>query len=412
MAVEYPDVIGEYIPATQRYEVSGLQYVGVFEPPTIKAGETTQFHLYLQSIINAPLKVMVKIGLPQSGRFRGQPVLQAPKTEFEVELKQAEVGRLVVPMVTTEKVVEGSFSLDVEVKTHHERGANRIRSPKQEAISVPYLDSLIGLDLIGVLGTNYNTKNGRKANFTVNLSKELGEPGELPNLESEYQQIWDMEIAELMHKAQNDINERRAKIIDELKIEPLFTALYAENTERFADAGLPLRIGEAIAIGKLLTFTVHLFLGRNSLQNSLLCPIWERALANEYTTANALSVLKYAGYKHILRLAIALSFGMVAETVGQHLWSQRERQEVTSFIADALDQGINIPPDFLYLPLMMGAMKVVTRVQLPDEDLRNTVQLIQKGYQARPEILTDEDMIQANQVFNHLLKQTMESVKA
>jgi hypothetical protein len=411
MALDYPDIIGEYVTAPQRYEVNGLQYVGLFDPPTINAGETTNFLLYLQNTLDAPIKVVIKLVLPQSGPFMGQPVLRTKQMEIDLGLEMAEVGRLAIPLTTTDKEVSGSYSLGVEVRVDHARGTQAIRHPRPKPVKIPLIDDLSGLNLIGVIGTTYSTRNGRKSSFDITLSKEAGEIDELPSLEPNYQQVWNIELADLMHKAQAEVNESRANIVADLKVEPLFTALYAESTERFADSGLPLRVGEAIAIGKLLTYTVHFFLGQGPLQDGLLCPIWERALANEYATANTMNVLKYAGYRHIVRLAEALSFGLVAQTVGKHLWSIRERQDVGSYVANALDEGHTIPPDFLYLPLMLGALRIITKVKLPDEDLHHTLQLVKKARRERRDILLDADVTRASKIFDHLLNQNMANLK-
>ena len=407
MALDYPDIIGEYVSAPQRYEVNGLQYVGMFDPPLIKAGETTNLLLYLQNMLDAPIKVVIKLSMPQSGPFMGQPVLRTKQMEIDLGLEMAEVGRLSIPLTTTDKEVSGEYSLGVEVRVDHGRGTQAIRHPRSQPIKIPLLDDLSGLNLIGVVGTTYKTRNGKKASFDIALSKEAGEIGELPSLEPNYQQVWNVELAELMHKAQAEVNEGRANIVEDLKVEPLFTALYAESTERFADSGLPLRVGEAIAVGKLLTYTVHFFLGQGPLQDGLLCPIWERALANEYATANTIDVMKYAGFKHIVRLSAALSFGLVAQTVGKHLWSARERHEVGNYVANALDEGHTMPADFLYLPLMLGALKIITKVKLPDEDLQQTLQLVKQARRERRDILLDDDVARADKVFDHLLKQNM-----
>ena len=403
MAVEYPDVIGEYVSSPQRFEVNGLQYAGLFEPAAIQTGDVTQFQLILQSTINKPLSANIKLDLPLSGRFRGHPILKTNKTEFVVDLAEAEVGRLVVPLAADGKPVDGEFNLGVEVKVQQEKGADRIRSSRSKPVKIPHIDNMTGLDLIGILGTHYKTKNGKKSSFTVQLSKAEVEPGEAPNLAPDYQAIWTLEYAELMRQAQMKVNDTRIKIIDDLKVEPLFAALFSESAERFADAGLPLRVGEAIAVAKLLTYTVHFFLGQEALQNGLLCPIWMRAMVNDMAGAHTLEVIKYAGYKHIVRLASALSFGLIAENVGQQLWSQHERTEVSTYIAEALDEGATLPAGLLYLPLMLGALRVVKKVHLPDEDIEHTLRLIHTARQERPDVFVDEDMAQANQVFNHLL---------
>ena len=405
MAENYPDIIGEYVAANQRFEVNGLQYIGIFDPPMIKAGETTQFQLFMQNTTDAPLTAAIDISLPQSGRFRGKPVLQTEKTTFDLNLGQAEAGRLVIPLSTTEKIVNGRFKLGVEVAAKSEKGADSVRKSLNKPPDIRYLDSLVGLDLVSTLGSKYTTKNGKKTNFELDLSKEPGEATTSQLPQSNYQPVWNLEMAELRNEAQRKVDADRAKIIDALQIEPLFAALYAENTERFADSGLPLRIGEAIAIGKLLTFTVHFFLSQETVQNGLLYPIWERAVANNIEENSTLEIMKFAGYKHIVRLAAALSFGMVAEQAGKHLWPEHERQEVISYIADALDEGGTMPADFLYLPLMIGALSIVSRVRLPDEDVSNTISLVETAHDMRPDVLADDDMARARQVFTGLLKQ-------
>jgi len=418
MALNYPDIIGEYTFAPQRFEVNGLQYVGILDPPAIKSGEVTQLQVYLQSVIDVPLKATIKISLPQSGFFRGQPILTTPETNIALELEPAEVGRLTIPLTTTEKAVEGRQAVELELEAQSEKRANRIRNPRSNPVKVPLLDNLVGLNLIRVLGADYQIQNRKKASFSVTLAKRGGGSGEVQNspfgdvpVQRRYQQLWTRDMAELLHKAQAEVNTGRIRIIDELKVEPVFTVLYAESTERFADAGLPLRVGEAIALGKLLTYTTHFFLGQAGLQDGLLCPIWERARANKHTTNNAVELLRYVGYKHVVRLAAALSFGLIAETAGHHLWPERERQEVISYIATALDEGNSLMADFLYVPLMLGALKVVARVRLPDEDVYQTLQLIQQARQARPDILLDDDMVEANKLFKQLLSQTRGKAK-
>ena len=81
-------------------------------------------------------------------------------------------------------------------------------------------------------------------------------------------------------------------------------------------------------------------------------PIWERALEAEVDTTDGLQVIRTAGYHHLLKLSIAISFGILAKAVGRHYWPLLERQAVTSYIADSIEDGQEIDEDFLYLPLL------------------------------------------------------------
>jgi hypothetical protein len=96
---------------------------------------------------------------------------------------------------------------------------------------------------------------------------------------------------------------------------------------------------------------------------------------------------------------------MVAESLGKHFWSQQERRALVTFIADSLEDGSALPPEFLYLPLMLGGIKVANKVRLPDEDQRQTLQLIHKARQARSAVFADEEMATAGRVFKQLIDQ-------
>ncbi|RME42533.1 MAG: hypothetical protein D6796_14270 [Caldilineae bacterium] len=408
MTTEYPDVIGEYVFAPKRFEVDGLQYVGVFEPPAIRLGETSRLLLYLQNTLNVPLKVEITPSLPQTGRFRAQPILRMEASKLTVQLAEAEVGVLIIPVTTTEHARPGEHALTLEFKVQHSRNVRRIRKPrdKNPLQGVP-IDNPVGLDLVSVLGATYSIQKAKKGRFSLTISGEAAEATEVPSLRHAYKKLWELELAQQQHDAQLAVNEARVQILDALKVEPLFVALYVESQRRFLDSALPLRVGEAIALAKLLTYTVHLFLSNAELQNGLLCPIWQRAMFNEYPTTDILPVIRDVGYRHIIRLATALSFGLVAKAHGQQPWSVEERRGVTDYIADALEEGEALDPNFLYLPLMMGAVTVIRQVHLPDEDVGHTLQLLQTARRARTELFADEDLQIADQIFDRLLQRAM-----
>ena len=91
----------------------------------------------------------------------------------------------------------------------------------------------------------------------------------------------------------------------------------------------------------------------------------------------------------------------IAQQIAEELSVRPQQVDATVTL---IDEGATVPPDFLYLPLMLGALRVVNKVHLPDEDVGHTIQLIQAARQERQDVFIDEDMAQANQVFNHLMK--------
>lgn len=408
MATDYPDVIGEYIFAPKRLEVDGLQYVGVFSPPTVAPGETAQLRLYLQNTLNVPLKIEIRSTVPQTGRFKAQPLLNLGAPQINVDMGEAEVGLLTIPVATTAQTFAGEHALIMDIKVQHSKNATQIRRPKpKDPLRAIPLDSPVGLNLVGVVGTTYNLINGKKARFTLAVSGDMAEASPTTGLAHHYQKLWDLDEAEAQQKAQLEVNRAKAEILQDMAVEPLFVSLYVEVQRRFADAGLPLRIGEAIALAKLLTFTAHLFLSQPELQDGLLCPIWERALFNKYPTANISLLVKEVGFRHILRLSISLSFGLIAQVHGAHLWSDEERTGVSAYLTEALEEGTSLELDFLYLPLMMGALRIIRKVTLADEDVDQTLQLIWQARSMRSELFADEEMADAARLLETVLQQAM-----
>ncbi len=408
MPINYPDILGEYITAPIRFEIDGLQYVGQFAPSTIAPGEIATLQLFLQNTLNVPLSIELRPHIPQIGRFRTQPVLALGDTLIELTLDEAEVGVENIPVTTTNQIVPGTFSLEIEFKVKHPKNAAQIRAPKPDnpLKSLPIADP-VGLDLISVVGATYKVKNGKKANFSVTISNDLGEEAPTDNLKPTYKKLWDRDMAHIQHQAQQEINKIRATILKDLAIEPLFVALYAETQQRFVDAGLPLRIGEAIALGKLLTYTCQLFLKQSNLQDGLLCPIWERALFNNYPTTDIRKMMRDVGYRHIVRLSIALSFGLIGRVAGSPPWSKEEQSALMEYVVDALEEGLPLEPDFLYLPLMLGALIVVKNIQLPGEDMAHTVRLIKQAREARQNLFEDQDLVIANRLYASFLQKAL-----
>jgi hypothetical protein len=157
-------------------------------------------------------------------------------------------------------------------------------------------------------------------------------------------------------------------------------------------------------MGKILTYSSRYFLSDPNRQNGLLVPIWEQALRAGYDTTDGLDVIRTVGYGHVVRLSVAISFGLLAKTVGRHLWSLTERQAVANHIADCLTLGQPLDIEFLYLPLLMAGTRISEKLQLAGEDGQHTLTLIKKARDARPDLFADQDMAQARKVYNQILQ--------
>lgn len=410
MAIEYPDVMGEYIGGEPRFEADGVQFAGKYDPPALPLGQVGKFSLYLQNCLNVPVNIGIKAEIPQTGYIRGQPVLALKRGQFTLAMQPAEMGVLTVPIMAAEQVRPGEYKLGFELDVKPRERPERVR-PWQNTgrMSSRLLEDLVGLHLIPVLGVTYKAQRSKKGQFKLEIVEAAESPPPEPDLKPEYATWWTLEDWETERRARHEVNDRRVLILKELEVEPLFVGLYAEGVQRFADCGVPLRIGEAIGLAKILTFTARHFLDNGPLQDGLLVPIWERALRADYPTTHTLELVRAVGFWHLTRLAAALSFGLVAQALGRHPWSLEERRAIARYIADTVEVGDTLEEAFVYLPLLLGATRVISQVHLADEDLRHSLRLLQQAKQTRSEAFADEDLRPVGQIFDQLLGAALSS---
>ncbi|MFN8460136.1 MAG: hypothetical protein U0401_36715 [Anaerolineae bacterium] len=410
MAVAYPDIIGEYVDNPERYETAGVQYTGYFDPTSVAPEQVSNFYLFLQNTLNVPLAVTIKADIPQTGGLfgGGRPMLKVVEPIVPLKLASGEAGLLTWPVTTNEQVKAGEHALNIEMKVAGENRGQRIRpAQSQSKLDTALIDSPVGLNIVGILGATFTAKVVKKATFLLKVAGPSSPPERAPKLNPKYETIWSEDKAESLNQALQEVNSRQSKFNKELTPEGIFTTLYAESVNRFADAGLPLRIGEAITLAKILTFSCQYFLSRPDHPNALLVPMWEQALEAQADTTYPLEVIRSIGYFHLLKLALTLSFGLVAQATGRQPWPLNERQAVTQYIVDNIEAGQQMDPEFLYLPLLMAGTYISNKIKLEGENPKHSLALIKKAREARRDIFLDEDMMTAGQIFNQILKKAL-----
>ena len=410
MAVLFPDIMGEYVSDTERFETDNIQYGGHFDPVTVIPGQTTSLYLFLQNTLDGPVKINLQVEVPKtSGFFRGgKPILQVEQTSISLEMGPAEAGLLTLPTITTPHSKVGIYTFILELKATGKGERVRPNQAKSK-LDKRLIDDPAGLNLVSSLGATFIAKVVKKATFPITISGEAQEPATSAALQHVYQTMWEKSQLEFFTQALRELELRQNKLKTEITPENLYVALYSESVNRFADIGVPLRVGEAILLAKVLTYSCQYFLSNAARRNGLLIPIWERALDGGLDTSDALQVIRRAGYSHIVKLATAISFNLIAQVVGKHPWSQEERQTVIHHIADNLDTGETTEEDFLYLPLLMGGTIIAKKMILDGENIRHTLALMQKAYQDRPDLFVAPEMGEAKKLYTKILKKVSQT---
>ncbi|MDM8521025.1 hypothetical protein QUF64_13335 [Anaerolineales bacterium HSG6] len=396
--------------APKRYTTGGVQYAGYFEPATIKPGQVANLFVFLQNNVSVPNKVTINVELPKTGGLfgGGSPALEVEKTSFELTLQRGEAGLLTLPVIATQQAKSKAYNIGLQLKTKPQGAPfERIRPDKfRTTLNTDLIDNPVGLNLVGTLGATYTEKQVKKAEFSISIEGKESVTDETA-LEHNYQTVFSDKDAEFFNRASQEIELRRVKLDKEITPDGLYTALFSTSTVKFADAGIPLRVGEAIALAKILTYSCQYFLDNPENYSGLLLPMWQRAFEAGYDTTDALDVICKVGYYHLLKLSIAISFNLIAQATGKQVWSLDERQGVTGFIADNVETGQTLELDFLYLPLLIAGAYVSKEVVLPKEDVKHSLRLLQVASQNRKTLFSDSDMAKPRQIFTNIIKKAI-----
>ncbi len=408
MAIDYPDYMSEVAEASERYEVDGVQYVVSLQPQTIAPGERAELAFVLQSAVNVPVDFSIKLTLP-TGRRNRPCQMSVAEEEVTVTLEEAQVGELRLPIRCEPETVPAIYEIKLELKGRAQARGQRIRPNKGKGrLKAAIIRNVLGLKLAPIVGVDFKASKGNRQTFKLTVEGEPV-PGAEVDLSSSFTSLWKAEELPLQQKAMQEMNERRIYIVPELTPPVVYISLLNEARKRFLGTDLDLRLGEAIFMSKILTFTTLYFLQQEAAQDGLLVPMFQRTLELDQPFENALVLVARFGYAHLTRLAIAVSFGLLEDAVNERLWTVEEQVGVNEFIVNQLETGQILPVEFMYLPLLFGGLLVAREVVMEGEDLNHSLQALAQAKQDRmaefPE--DDEELKKIFTLFDELLELQM-----
>jgi len=405
MATECPDIISEYLVARERYECEGVQIVPSLEPAQIPLGGHGMLVFLLQNAMSAAAELLIKPELPVANRPKGAPLFELGEPVLHAHLEPAQVGSLCVPLRTTPHTRPGPHEIRFNLAVKLAAGGTRVRPTKTAGrFKSTLIDDVVGLDLGRVLGVPYSIIPTRKFSLPITVSDQAAASTEKPYGAARFESLWTLDQLERQSRAQQLVNMQRQSILAGLQTEALYARLLAEAQQRFSQAGVILHIGEAIALGKILTYTVCHFLSNPDLQDGLLVPIYEAAAEYDLPQHDPVWILRNIGFSRVLRLSIALSFGLAAQVLKRQPWDVEERRGLIQVIPERLEAGERLPIELLYIPLLIGAALVSYQIVMDGEDVGHSLRLLQQAKASRAEVFNDPDLAEASRVFDNVLK--------
>jgi hypothetical protein len=402
--IEYPDILGEIIRARQRYEAGAVQYVGSLSHEAVATGEATELVLFLQSVVDVPIDVTLKLSVPErTGGLLSKPSqLKIGEAETTVPLKPAEMGELRIPIQTSPETPSTTYEIRLEIVGTPKASANRIRAQQSNGrLGETILRDTVGLNLASTIGVGFTAQPRNKFSLKFDVTGQEGSVQEI-DLAPTFTSFWTLGDWDLQHRASREVNERRAYIVPYLAPEAIYVPLLDEGRRRFADAGIRLHVGEAISLAKILTHTISYFTRNADLQDGLLIPIYMRAYLHDLPTDDAAWLLSEVGYSRIVRLAIALSFALVERALKRQPWLPEEQRALADLVIGNLESGNPLPVEFLYLPLLIGGALLMREVVMEGENPQQSLQMLAQAKRERAEDFTGE-AAETGKLFDSLL---------
>jgi hypothetical protein len=379
MSSEYPDVLGDLVEARQRFEVNGVHYIPALTPKTIAPGETTHLRLWLQSCWSVPAEVAVFVHLP-TGPTASFATIQR---RTDVPLEPAEVGEVTIPIACGAETEPAAYSIGIKLGVKLESHGLYVRAQESGGhLGDTLLSFTTGMGLAAAMGLGYVARTEPQRQFALQVAGQAV-PDPSPNLMPTYLSHWTVDDLPILGKARKLVNDQRLYILPKLARQQLYVAFLEESQERLRDADLPLHVGEALFLARILTHTVEYVLKLPDGQDAILIPAYSLAYRYNLPTNDPIFLVVRADYARIVRLAISLSFGLLHQRLKREAWSKEEQMAVADFVADRVERGGALPAEFLYLPLVLGGLLVARQTSMPGEDLTQSLALLDKARQQR-----------------------------
>jgi hypothetical protein len=406
MPAEYPDVMNDALDARQRYESGAVQYLAEAPTQPTPAGQVVRVALVLQNVMDVSVKVALHTALPELNRKQRrlpQPFFQVFQPDITLTLSNGEVAELIIPIHIQPHVPPDTYQFAIHVRAQAVQEGMRIRSSSGEnRMGDLKIRHPQGMRITQLTPWGFEAQESQSQPVQVAVA-EAGEPPEEIDLKPQFNSLWTPEGWDIMPHARQEANDRRIYAVPELTVENLYLRFMERSQVFFGDVGVQLHVGEAIALARILTYTITYLTSNADWQDILLVPIYAAAQLSEQPSDDTVWLVTEFAYTHVIDLATAISFTLVEEILGREPWSPTEQRLVREFITSCLDEGNPLPPEFLYLPLLLGGIAVAQEITFEGEDTAESMRLLGKAKAERGDLFEAEDLSLLNDAFDRLV---------
>ena len=397
-ALVYPDILGA-ITDGRRLNVDVLQLAAAARPMTTNAGKPFDALLILQNAANVDVDAVIRLIPPETDLAGQRGHFSSKQTApIRIGLRPGEVGCANLPIMSTVQAAPGDqYTLKIELQVEQkQRNPSRVRDASGGTLL--HIDDLPedrqqgildlqGLDYaLSVTGKPSGNKVIIPVNFAIMPPVITGLP---PEVKTGYTALWTAADYPDPEALAAKVKPITSAILPNLRRNVVFFPLLKATQAYFEGAQYRLWAGEAVAITKLLTLVLELGTSQIDVNEGASYPHWFIKLCrvlilNPQAGSQVEHLLNDLLYFDLVRDAVVFGFAMIANVTNQEFGYPDELNAYAGVVVSALSTKRE-PLDFMhvYLPLVMAGLISNSRVTMPNEQVRDTANLIAVAQEKR-----------------------------
>lgn len=360
----YPDVLGA-ITDGPRINMDALECVMGVYPRMAYINQPIEIVMVLQSMVDQEINLKAAIRVPTTDRKGNVIIIETAKPQVAKTLKPGEVAVLRMPIIARPPTQPGKdFPVRIAIRYRVSGNPKYVRPPGGGAPPSVLSVSPFKLQVLSDIEFVSHRWNDSTEIITVHFDlAPRNMPGEGAPLKIAYETLWSQEgMKEEIRLARSHFDEA-LEIAKPAPTGALYLGFMDAVEQRFEKRGIPLHPGEAMAIAKMLSYTVEDAPAREPdvvLENTR----WFRSLCQVLAHDPSLlelerdEIISKHVFEGVIYEAVLLSFNILEGRIEEDLGDAAERiNYATRFMKWFSGAG---DPDltFVYLPLVLGGLSI------------------------------------------------------
>lgn len=397
----YPDVLGIVTGGT-RIHMGDLQCaVGVF-PRQIFVNQPAETVIVLQNMIDKEIQVKVAVRLPNEDRKGSPAVFDAARNQVTQNLKPGEVGVLRMPFVARLPTKPGKgFPVRVAIRFRTPPSAETIRPPSGGAPPSVLTISPFKLQVLRDVAFNAHIWNDSAEIITSYFEiapRRLPRAPELPD--ASFETLWAREnMSQEISKALAYADDARLLAQAKSQHGSSYDSFRTVIEDRFAERDWPLHPGEAMAIAKMMAYTLDDAPGLEpdvEIEETRwfigLCQVL--ASDPELRHMNRHELIATYLFSEVLYESILMGFKVLESKVRENLGKREERLDYANQVMAWLGGRGQGDLNYIYLPLVLGGLSISRIVRAGiRENPWDVVDGLEEALQGRIRLADDSSVV-------------------